>query len=59
MTGDSLIDRSGDCEGDEYFPNATNAFVMFDRATQWIECHPKATLSYEDTLKAMRDFSGH
>ena len=31
---------------------------MFDRATGWIECHPKATLSYEDTLQAMRDFQG-
>ena len=58
VTGDSLIDRSADCDGDEYFPNATNAFVMFDRATEWIECHPKATLSYEDTLQAMRDFQG-
>ena len=31
---------------------------MYRRATDWIECHPKATLSYEDTLQAMRDFQG-
>ena len=58
VTGDSLIDRTVIGEGDEYFPNSTNAFVMYDRATQWIECHPKATLSYEDTLQAMRNFQG-
>ena len=58
VTGDSLIDRSAVDDGDEYFPAATNAFVLYDRATGWVECFPKATLSYNDTLKAMRDFQG-
>ena len=54
VTGDSLINRDAGDNDDDNYPGATNAFVMYDRATGWIECAPKGTLSYEDTLEAMR-----
>ena len=43
---------------DPYFPNATNAFVIYDRATDWTECFPQMTLDLKRTLDSMRKFEG-
>ena len=37
VTGDSLIDRHGKNPEDPFFPNASNAFVIYDRATDWTD----------------------
>ena len=58
VTGDSLINRANPDSGDEFFPNATNAFLLYGRATQWMDVYPRATLSHADTLYAMREFEG-
>ena len=58
VTGDHLINREGNGEGDDFFPAATTAVVMLDRATKFLDCYPKATKSLEDTLAAFRHFQG-
>ena len=40
------------------FPGSTNSFVMYDRGTDWTECAPQMSLSYEQTKAAMRHFQG-
>ena len=54
----TLIDRHAPAPDDPYFPNSTNAFVMYDRATDWTECYPQMTLSYENAIAAMKQFEG-
>ena len=58
VTGDSLIDRRGRNDEDPMFPGSTNAFVLYDRATGWIQCSPNGALDNASTLKAMRHFQG-
>ena len=61
-TGDHLIGRrkNGEAvEDEEYeFPMSTAAAALYDRGTGWITCHPQATRSTEDTIKAFQEFQG-
>ena len=54
ITADTFINHDKECV--EYYKQ--NGIVMFDRASQWIECYPKARRTFEDTLEAFRHFRG-
>jgi len=58
VTADHFVCKDGSGEGDDYFPKANFAVVVFDRATDWTEVYPKATKSYEDTREALQHFAG-
>ena len=58
VTADHFICKDGAGDGDEFFPNATCALVILDRATDWVSCYPKATKTYEDTVEALLHFAG-
>ncbi|MCP3878846.1 MAG: hypothetical protein GY701_10710 [Sulfitobacter sp.] len=57
-TGDHLFSKEAVENTDPWFPNASTAVVMHDRATQWLDCFPKATKSHADTVEAFHEFAG-
>ncbi|MCP3883502.1 MAG: hypothetical protein GY701_34620, partial [Sulfitobacter sp.] len=58
-TGDHLFSKAAVENADPFFPLASTAVVMHDRATKWLDCFPKATKSHNHTVEAFHEWSGN
>ena len=58
-TGDHLFSKAAVDNADPFFPLASTAVVMHDRATKWLDCYPKATKSHKHTVEAFHEWSGN
>ena len=50
--------RGLDSEEDAEFEGANSALMLYDRGTDWLGCYPAATRSLENTVEAVKQWSG-